>query len=232
MLSAFCVKRPVFAIVLSLVIVIAGLVAMFNLPIAQYPELTPPQVTVTATYPGADSQTVADTVAAPIETQVNGVDNMIYMQSTSSPTGQMSLNVYFDTGTDPDIAQVQVQNRVSLALAQLPQSVQQNGVNVQKRSSSFLMLIAVYSPDGRYDQQYVGNYANLYVLDALETGAGREPGTDQWATRTLPCVSGSSLIEWQHSALPRRTCKTPWRVTTSNTAQAVSARRRVRAARC
>ncbi|CAE6801666.1 efflux RND transporter permease subunit [Paraburkholderia haematera] len=175
MLSAFCVKRPVFAIVLSLVIVIAGLVAMFNLPIAQYPELTPPQVTVTATYPGADSQTVADTVAAPIETQVNGVDNMIYMQSTSSPTGQMSLNVYFDTGTDPDIAQVQVQNRVSLALAQLPQSVQQNGVNVQKRSSSFLMLIAVYSPDGRYDQQYVGNYANLYVLDALK----RVPGANQ-----------------------------------------------------
>ncbi|MEN2475441.1 multidrug efflux RND transporter permease subunit [Burkholderia sp. GS2Y] len=175
MLSAFCVKRPVFAVVLSLVIVIGGLVAMFNLPIAQYPELTPPQVTVTATYPGADSQTVAETVAAPIETQVNGVDNMIYMQSTSSPTGQMSLNVYFDTGTDPDIAQVQVQNRVSLALAQLPTAVQQNGVNVQKRSSSFLMLIAVYSPDGRYDQQYVGNYANLYVLDAIK----RVPGANQ-----------------------------------------------------
>ncbi len=175
MLSAVCVKRPVFAIVLSLVIVIAGLVAMFDLPIAQYPDLTPPQVTVTATYPGADSQTVADTVAAPIETQVNGVDNMIYMQSTSSPTGQMSLNVYFDTGTDPDIAQVQVQNRVSLALAQLPTAVQQNGVNVQKRSSSFLMLIAVYSPDGRYDQQYIGNYANLYVLDAIK----RVPGANQ-----------------------------------------------------
>jgi multidrug efflux pump len=175
MLSAFCVKRPVFAIVLSLVIVVAGLVAMFNLPIAQYPELAPPQVTVSASYPGADSQTVAETVAAPLETQVNGVDNMIYMQSTSSPTGQMSLNVYFDTGTDPDIAQVQVQNRVNLALAQLPQAVQQNGVSVQKRSSSFLMLIAVYSPDARYDQQYVGNYANLYVLDALK----RVPGANQ-----------------------------------------------------
>ncbi|KML46656.1 RND transporter [Burkholderia cepacia] len=172
MLSALCVKRPVLAIVLSLVIVIAGLVAMVNLPIAQYPDLTPPQVTITATYPGADSQTVAETVAAPIETQVNGVDNMIYMQSTSSPTGQMSLNVYFDTGTDPDIAQVQVQNRVNLALAQLPTVVQQNGINVQKRSSSFLMLIAVYSPDGGYDQQYVGNYANLYVLDAIKRVQG------------------------------------------------------------
>ncbi|UXU85774.1 efflux RND transporter permease subunit [Burkholderia sp. S-53] len=175
MLAAFCVKRPVFAVVLSLVIVIGGLVAMFNLPIAQYPELSPPQVTVTAAYPGADSQTVAETVAAPIETQVNGVDNMIYMQSTSSPTGQMTLNVFFDTGTDPDIAQVQVQNRVNLALAQLPQAVQQNGINVQKRSSSILMLIAVSSPDGRYDQQYVGNYANLYVLDAIK----RVPGANQ-----------------------------------------------------
>jgi len=168
MLSRFCIERPIFAMVLSLIIIIAGGVSIFALPVAQYPDITPIQITVTATYPGADSQTIASTVAAPIETQVNGVDNMLYMQSVSSPTGQMTLNVYFDIGTDPDIAQVQVQNRVSQALAQLPQPVQQNGVNVQKRSSSFLMLVAIYSPDGSFDQQYVGNYANLYVLDAIK----------------------------------------------------------------
>ena len=168
MISAFCVRRPIFAIVLSLVIVIGGGVAMFALPIAQYPDITPPQVTVTATYAGADSDTVAQTVAAPIETQVNGADNMIYMQSTSSPTGSMTLNVFFDIGTDPDTAQVQVQNRVNLALPQLPDTVQKTGINVQKRSSSFLLLIAVHSPDGRFDQQYINNYANLYVLDAIK----------------------------------------------------------------
>jgi len=168
MLSAFCVNRPIFAIVMSLIIVIGGGVAMFALPIAQYPDITPPQVTVSATYAGADSDTVAQTVAAPIETQVNGADNMIYMQSTSSPTGSMTLNVYFDIGTDPDTAQVQVQNRVNLALPQLPDAVQKTGINVQKRSSSFLMLIAVYSPGNHFDQQYINNYANLYVLDAIK----------------------------------------------------------------
>ncbi|WP_097302037.1 efflux RND transporter permease subunit [Pseudomonas chlororaphis] len=172
MLSRLCVERPILAMVLSLVIMIAGGVSIFALPIAQYPEITPVQITVSATYPGADSDTVAQTVAAPIETQVNGVDNMLYMQSTSSPTGQMTLNVYFDIGTDPDIAQVQVQDRVNLALPQLPTSVQANGINVQKRSSSFLMLVAMYSPDNSFDQQYIGNYSNLYVLDAIKRVQG------------------------------------------------------------
>jgi multidrug efflux pump len=158
--------------VLSIIIVVGGLVAMFALPIAQYPEITPVQVTISATYPGADSQTVADSVATPIETQVNGVDNMLYMQSTSASTGQTAINVYFDIGTDPDTAQVQVQNRVNLALAGLPDAVQKGGVNVQKRSSSFLMLIAVSSPDNSFDQQYVGNYANQYVLDAIKRVQG------------------------------------------------------------
>jgi len=109
---------------------------------------------------------VSQNVAAPIELQVNGADNMIYMMSTSSNTGNMSLSVYFDIGTNPEMAQVDVQNRVNLALPQLPQAVTQQGVQVQKRSSTFMMIIGVYSPDERYDETYVANYTNLYILDA------------------------------------------------------------------
>jgi multidrug efflux pump len=155
--------------------VIAGLVAMKSLPVAQYPTITPVQVQVTTTYPGADSKTVGDSVAAPIEAQVNGVDNMLYMISTSSSTGQMTLTVYFTLNTDPDIAQVQVQNRVALATPQLPAAVTQYGVSVQKKSSSPLMIIAVYNKDGRYTPEYVTNYTNIYILDAIKrvNGAGQ-----------------------------------------------------------
>lgn len=168
MISHFSIKRPVFATVLSVVIVIAGLSAMSSLPISQYPDITPPQITVSASYAGADSDTVAQSVASPIETYVNGVENMIYMNSSSSATGDYSLTVYFEIGTNPDIAQVQVQNRVNLALPFLPDTVQKTGVSVVKRSGSFLMLIAVMSPDGRYDKQYINNYTNLYILDAIK----------------------------------------------------------------
>ena len=175
MFSRFFIERPIFATVISLIIVIAGLVAMKCLPVAQYPSITPVQVTVTAFYPGADSKTVADAVAAPMEAQINGVDNMLYMTSTSSSTGQLTLTVYFSLDTDPDIAQVQVQNRVSLAAPQLPDAVVQNGVSVQKKSSSILMILALYNRDGRYKPEYVDNYANVYVLDAIKriNGAGQ-----------------------------------------------------------
>lgn len=175
MFSRFFIERPIFATVISLIIVIAGLVSLKLLPVAQYPSITPVQVTVTAYYPGADSKTVADSVAAPIEAQINGVDNMLYMTSTSSSSGQLTITVYFSLDTDPDIAQVQVQNRVSIASPQLPDSVVQNGVSVQKKSSNILMLLALYNKDGRYKPEYVANYANVYVLDTVKriNGAGQ-----------------------------------------------------------
>src|SRR5512139_2370317 len=175
MFSKFFIERPIFATVISLIIVIAGLVAMKSLPVAQYPTITPVQIQVTTTYPGADSKTVADSVAAPIEAQVNGVDNMLYMTSTSSNSGQMTLTVYFTLNTEPDIAQVQVQNRVNLAMPNLPEAVSQFGVSVQKKSSTTLMIVSVFNKDGRYSPEYVANYANVYVLDTIKRveGAGQ-----------------------------------------------------------
>src|SRR6266702_1231801 len=174
-ISRYCIDRPIFASVISIVITLGGAVAMFNLPISQYPDITPPQITISASYPGATGDVVANNVAAPIEQQVNGADNMIYMSSSSSSTGNFTLNVYFQIGTNPELAQVDVQNRVNLALPQLPQSVQAQGIQVQKKSSAFMMVIAIYSPTDRYDPTYIANYANIYVLDALK----RVPGANQ-----------------------------------------------------
>ncbi len=189
MFSRFFIERPIFATVVSLIIVIAGLVSMTLLPVAQYPTITPVQIQVTTTYPGADAKTVGDSVAAPIEAQINGVDNMLYMTSTSSSTGQMTITVYFTLDTDADIAQVQVQNRVNLALPKLPEAVTQFGVSVQKKSSSTLMIIAVYNKDGRYSPGYVTNYTNVYVLDAIKrvNGAGQ---AQVFGLRTRRCASG------------------------------------------
>ncbi|WP_028577803.1 efflux RND transporter permease subunit [Desulfomicrobium escambiense] len=182
MFSRFFIDRPIFATVVAVIICLAGLVAMTALSIEQYPPITPVQVTVSATYPGADSRTLADSVAAPIEAQINGVDNMLYMSSASSSTGQLTLTVYFGLDTDPDIAQVQVQNRVNLALPQLPEAVSQLGVSVQKKASSIMMFIAVYAEGGRYSSEYIANYANVYVLDAIK----RVPGAGQAQIMGIP----------------------------------------------
>ena len=182
MISHFFIRRPVFAWVLSILIMLAGLTAITALPIAQYPDISPPQVTVSASYPGASADVVSQTVASVIENKVNSVDDLIYMYSTSSSTGNMTLSVFFENGVNPDIAQVNVQNQVTLASASLPSSVTSQGISVQKRSSSFLMVIALYSPDGSLDDVTVGNYANLYVLNALQ----RIPGANQAAILGTP----------------------------------------------
>jgi len=163
----FFINRPVFAIVLSVVTIITGALAALTLPIAQYPEIAPPTVTITATYPGANADTVAKTVATPIEEQVNGCENMLYMSSQSTNTGNLTITVTFKVGTNLDVAQVQVQNRVSIAQPQLPVQVQQQGITVQKSSPDITLAIALFSPDGARDTLFMSNYATLQLKDEL-----------------------------------------------------------------
>jgi HAE1 family hydrophobic/amphiphilic exporter-1 len=165
--SRFFIVRPIFAAVLSLFITIIGIIAYFNLPLTQFPEIVPPTVTVNATYNGASAQTVADTVAAVIEQEVNGVENMIYMYSQSTSDGAMSLTVTFDIGTDIDKAQVLVQNRVASAEPRLPDEVRRSGVTVRKNNPDLLLVVHLVSPDNTYDQLYISNYALLNVRDVL-----------------------------------------------------------------
>ncbi len=172
MISRFFIDRPVFAIVLSVVFVLAGGVAVFTLPVAQYPEVTPPTVLVTAFYPGANAQTVRNTVAAPIEEQVSGVENMMYMSSQCTNDGAYNLTVTFRLGMNTDMAQVLVQNRVSLALPVIPPLVQNEGISVKKMSPNTLMIVNLISPDGQYDSTFLSNYATIYIKDEL----GRLPG--------------------------------------------------------
>ena len=166
MFSKFFIERPIFATVLALLIVVAGLVTLGMLPIAQYPDITPPTVQVNATYPGANAETVAQTVGIPIEQQVNGVDGMMYMSSTSSASGAYALTVTFEVGTDIDMATVMVQNRVSVAMNSLPEAVKQQGVTVQKKSSNIVMMLTL-TGDSIYNGLYLANYANLNLVDQL-----------------------------------------------------------------
>jgi HAE1 family hydrophobic/amphiphilic exporter-1 len=172
MISKFFIERPVLANVLAILMVLLGAVAVYDLPIAQYPDVVPPTVQVTTRYPGASATTLMDTVALPIEQQVNGVENMIYMQSTSTSDGSYTLNVTFSIGTNLDNAQILVQNRVSSALSQLPESVQAQGVTVKKISTSILLFVTLTSPTAQYDSLYLANYATINLKDEL----GRLPG--------------------------------------------------------
>jgi HAE1 family hydrophobic/amphiphilic exporter-1/multidrug efflux pump len=173
MFSRFFIDRPIFAAVLSIFIVLAGLAAMRTLPIAQYPEIAPPVVTVQAIYPGASAETLEQTVAAPLENQITGIEKMIFMSSTSGSNGVVQIEVTFDIGADPDQAALNVNNRVKQAEPRLPEEVRRQGVTVQKGSSAFLQVLAFYSPEGRYDNLAISNFVTLNVLDAVK----RVPGT-------------------------------------------------------
>ncbi|KAA6441197.1 multidrug efflux RND transporter permease subunit [Dyadobacter flavalbus] len=172
MIADIFIKRPVTAIVSSVVLVLVGLIALSTLPVAQYPDVTPPTVTVSGNFTGADAQTVEQTTTTPIETQINGVPGMTYMSSNSTSSGQSSINITFDVGTDVNIAALDVQNRVSVAEPTLPDAVKRLGLTVRKRQPSIMLAIALYSPNGTHDAQFIGNFANIYLKDALQRVKG------------------------------------------------------------
>lgn len=171
----FFIKRPRFAMVIALVITLLGAIALRIIPVEQYPQIAPPVVNVSASWPGASSADVAEAIATPLETQLNGVDHMLYMESTSSDEGTYSLNITFAAGTDPDLAAIDVQNRVAQAVAQLPTEAQQNGVQVRKRATNLMMGVSLYSPNNTHTPLFVSNYASTQVREALS----RLPGVGQ-----------------------------------------------------
>src|SRR3954469_24126140 len=214
MFSRFFINRPIFASVLSIVIVLGGTIALFTLPVAQYPEITPPTVEVSASYPGANAQVVADTVAAPIEQQVNGVEDMLYMSSQCTNDGTYTLTVTFRNGTNLNLAQVLVQNRVALAQPILPDLVKRKGVTVKKKSPSILMIVNLFSPEGTRDNLYLSNYATIQLKDELsrldEVGdityiGQRDYSMRVWldpekmATRNLSATDVTQAIEQQNT---------------------------------
>jgi len=198
MISKFFIERPVLANVLAILMIVIGGVALFSLPVAQYPNVVPPTISVTTRYPGASARNVVDTVALPIEQQVNGVDGMIYMQSYSASDGSYSLTVTFKIGMDINFAQVLVQNRVSSALASLPQAVQAQGVTVQQKSTAVLMFVTLSSPDSRYDSLFLANYATIIsriscrVCPASATSISSAPASTR-------CGSGSTPTSCTHA---------------------------------
>ena len=165
--SHFFIQRPIFAAMLSLIILIAGGISLFQLPVSEYPEVVPPTVVVTASYPGANPTVIAQTVATPLEQEINGTENMLYMFSQATSDGRMTLTVTFALGTDLDRAQVQVQNRVNSALPRLPQEVQRLGVVAEKSSPDLTMVVHLYSPQNSHDTAYLSNYADLNIKDEI-----------------------------------------------------------------
>ena len=169
------IERPVLSTVVSIILTLLGLLSLFTLPITLFPDIAPPTVQVTAVYPGANAEVVARSVATPIEEAINGVENMTYMTSTSSNAGTLTINVFFKTGTDPDLASVNVQSRVSKAISQVPQEVVQTGIAVQKQQNSMIMVPLIYSNDSTYDETFLQNYAKINIIPELQ----RVPGVGQ-----------------------------------------------------
>src|SRR3954465_11475985 len=186
--ARFFIERPIFASVLAIIITLAGLIAGFNLPIAQYPEISPPTVTITTAYPGASAETIAQTVAAPIEEQMSGAEGMVYFTSTAGSDGTLTITATFEVGTDVDRATFQLNNRVQTALPQLPDDVRRNGVIVAKRSNDILLVIGLFSPNGTQATTTMADYANVNIIDDLK----RIPGVGD----VLLFGSGSSMRVW------------------------------------
>ena len=202
MLAKFFIERPVLANVIAIVIMLLGGVAMFTLPVAQYPPITPPTVQVTATYPGASAKTLVETVALPIEQQVNGVEKMLYMQSTCTSDGRYTLMVTFDVGTDLDFAQVLVQNRVAAAMSQLPGPVQQQGVVTKKKSTAILQIITLTSTNQAHDALFLSNFGTIELRDKL----ARLPGVGDV---TVFGIGDYSMRIWLDPELMRQRSLTP-----------------------
>src|SRR5664279_5141198 len=179
MIAETFIRRPVTAIVISVVIVFVGIIAMSTLPIAQYPDITPPTVNVTANFTGADAKTVEETTTTPMEIQINGSPGMSYLSSNSTSSGQSGISVTYDVGTDINIATVDVQNRVNIAQPSLPDAVKRLGITVRKRNPSIMVALAFYSPNGTHDSKFIGNYVNIYMKDALQ----RVPGVGDIVSR-------------------------------------------------
>ena len=171
-MAQFFIRRPIVAMVIAIVTVVVGLVTLSRLPIAEYPQVSPTLIEATTTYRGAAAEAVMDSVATPIESKVNGVDKMLYLQSFSANDGKMILRVTFDVGTNVDIMQVNTQNRVSQAIAQLPDAVKREGVTVNRSSPDLLMVLGLYSPKGSYDAVFLGNYADINLVDAIKRVSG------------------------------------------------------------
>ena len=167
MIADTFIKRPVTAIVISIVLVLVGIISLINLPVAQYPEISPPTVNISGNFTGADAQTVEQTTTTAIETQVNGTPGMTYMTSNSASSGQSNITVNFEVGTDINIATLDVQNRVSVAEPSLPEIVKRLGLTVRKRNPSIFLALALYSPEGTHNSTFIGNFANIYLKDAL-----------------------------------------------------------------